>query len=225
VVFTTAHGWPRYPFGDDLRVLAQSGATVGHCPYKYAKMAMTLQSFQRYLEAGVNLAIGTDTSPMDIVAELRWASILAKVTDANYQVGLPRRLQRGDARRMQVPGADRSRPPGTRREGRPPADQPRPPRGARLRRPDQGPRRRRLGSRRGHRHGRRQGPRAGRPHDTRERGRGLREGAAGDRAVLESRGRLALGRRDGRSHRAAGLPDEEAIMTLRAFRLSVAMLL
>src|SRR5438094_390648 len=136
-----------------------------------------------------------------------------------------RRLQRGDARRMQVPGADRSRPPGTRREGRPPADQPRPPRGARLRRPDQGPRRRRLGSRRGHRHGRRQGPRAGRPHDTRERGRGLREGAAGDRAVLEARGRLALGRRDGRSHRAAGLPDEEAIMTLRAFRLSVAMLL
>jgi len=90
VVFTTAHGWPRYPFGDDLRVLAQSGATVGHCPYKYAKMAMTLQSFQRYLEAGVNLAIGTDTYPMDIVAELRWASILAKVTDANYQVGLPR---------------------------------------------------------------------------------------------------------------------------------------
>src|SRR5207247_4597418 len=122
-------------------------------------------------------------------------------------------------------GADRSRPPGTRREGRPPADQPRPPRGARLRRPDQGPRRGRLGSRRGHRHGRRQGPRAGRPHDTRERGRGLREGAAGDRAVLESRGRLALGRRDGRSHRAAGLPDEEASMTLRAFRLSVAMLL
>ncbi|HEY3099711.1 MAG TPA: chlorohydrolase family protein [Methylomirabilota bacterium] len=90
VVFTTAHTWPRYPFGDDLRVLAQTGATVGHCPYKYAKMAITLQSFQRYLEAGVNLAIGTDTYPMDIVAELRWASILAKVTDGNYQAGLPR---------------------------------------------------------------------------------------------------------------------------------------
>jgi cytosine/adenosine deaminase-related metal-dependent hydrolase len=90
VVFTTAHAWPRYPFGDDLRMLAQTGATVGHCPYKYAKMAMTLQSFQRYLEAGVTLAIGTDTYPMDIVAELRWASILAKVADANYQVGLPR---------------------------------------------------------------------------------------------------------------------------------------
>ena len=89
-VFTTAHPWTRYPFGDDLRVLAERGATVGHCPYKYAKMAMTLHSFQRYLDAGVRVAIGTDTFPLDIVSELRWASILAKVTDANYQVGLPR---------------------------------------------------------------------------------------------------------------------------------------
>jgi 5-methylthioadenosine/S-adenosylhomocysteine deaminase len=90
VVFTTAHEWTRYPFGDDLRVLAERGVTVGHCPYKYAKMAMTLRSFQRYLDAGVTLAIGTDTYPMDIVAELRWASVLAKVTDANYQAGLAR---------------------------------------------------------------------------------------------------------------------------------------
>jgi cytosine/adenosine deaminase-related metal-dependent hydrolase len=90
VVFTTAHEWTRYPFGDDLRLLAERGVTVGHCPYKYAKMAMTLHSFQRYLEAGVTLAIGTDTYPMDIVAELRWASILAKVTDGNYQAGLAR---------------------------------------------------------------------------------------------------------------------------------------
>jgi cytosine/adenosine deaminase-related metal-dependent hydrolase len=89
-VFTTAHPWIHYPFGDDLRVLAERGATVGHCPYKYAKMAMTLHSFQRYLDAGVNVAIGTDTYPMDMVSELRWASVLAKVTDANYQVGQPR---------------------------------------------------------------------------------------------------------------------------------------
>ena len=115
-MFTTAHPWPRYPFGDDLRVLAETGATVGHCPYKYAKMAMTLHSFQRYLDAGVTVALGTDTYPMDMVAELRWTSVLAKVTDANYQVGLPRDvfnaatlgacrfLQRGDLGRL-APGA------------------------------------------------------------------------------------------------------------------------
>lgn len=89
-VFTTAHPWAHYPFGDDLRVLAERGATVGHCPYKYAKMAMTLHSFQRYLDAGVTMALGTDTYPMDMVAELRWASILGKITDANYQAAQPR---------------------------------------------------------------------------------------------------------------------------------------
>jgi cytosine/adenosine deaminase-related metal-dependent hydrolase len=89
-VFTTAHPWSRHPFGDDLRVLAETGATVGHCPYKYAKMAMTLHSLPRYVAAGVTVALGTDTYPLDMVAELRWASVLAKVTDANYQAGLPR---------------------------------------------------------------------------------------------------------------------------------------
>jgi 5-methylthioadenosine/S-adenosylhomocysteine deaminase len=53
-------------------------------------MAMTLHSLPRYLAAGVNIALGTDTFPLDMVSELRWASILAKVTDANYQAGLPR---------------------------------------------------------------------------------------------------------------------------------------
>ena len=89
-VFTTAHPWTLYPFGDDVRVLAETGATVGHCPYKYAKMAMTLHSFQRYLDAGVQMAMGTDTFPMDMVAELRWASILTRVTDRNYQAGQSR---------------------------------------------------------------------------------------------------------------------------------------
>ncbi|GIX47437.1 MAG: ethylammeline chlorohydrolase [Candidatus Tectimicrobiota bacterium] len=89
-VFTTAHPWTHYPFGDDLRLLAERGATVSHCPYKYAKMAITLHSFQRYRDAGVNVALGTDTYPMDMVAELRWASMLAKITDQNYLAGQPR---------------------------------------------------------------------------------------------------------------------------------------
>jgi cytosine/adenosine deaminase-related metal-dependent hydrolase len=86
-VFRAGHPWTGHPFGDDIKVLAERGATVGHCPYKYAKMAMTLHSFQRYLDAGVTLALGTDTFPLDIVSELRWASILAKTTDGNYQAG------------------------------------------------------------------------------------------------------------------------------------------
>jgi cytosine/adenosine deaminase-related metal-dependent hydrolase len=87
VVFTTAHPWSVYPYGDDLKILAETGATVGHCPYKYAKMAMTLHSYQRYLDAGVNVALGTDTYPMNFIAEMRWAAVLTRVVDGNFQAG------------------------------------------------------------------------------------------------------------------------------------------
>jgi cytosine/adenosine deaminase-related metal-dependent hydrolase len=86
-VFRGGHPWTGHPFGDDIGVMAERGATLGHCPYKYAKMAMTLQSFQRYLDAGVTISLGTDTFPLDIVSELRWASILAKTAEGNYQAG------------------------------------------------------------------------------------------------------------------------------------------
>jgi cytosine/adenosine deaminase-related metal-dependent hydrolase len=90
VVFTTAHPWSVYPYGDDLKILADTGATVGHCPYKYAKMAMALHSYQRYLDAGVTVALGTDTYPMNFIAEMRWAAVLTRVVDGNFQVGRPR---------------------------------------------------------------------------------------------------------------------------------------
>ena len=61
-VITGGHPWTGHPFGDDIRVLAERGATVGHCPYKYAKMAMTLRSFQRYLQGcRRGGALGTET--------------------------------------------------------------------------------------------------------------------------------------------------------------------
>jgi len=53
-------------------------------------MAMTLHSFQRYLDAGVRMALGTDTYPMDMVTELRMAATLARITDGNFQAGKPR---------------------------------------------------------------------------------------------------------------------------------------
>ena len=93
-VFTTAHPWTVYPFGDDVKVLADTGTTVGHCPYKYAKMAMTLHSFQRYLDAGVRMALGTDTYPMDMVSELRMAAVLARTTDGMSVVPMHTRMQR-----------------------------------------------------------------------------------------------------------------------------------
>jgi cytosine/adenosine deaminase-related metal-dependent hydrolase len=88
-VFHNRHSWCHYPYGDDLRMLADGGATVVHAPYKYAKMGIMFESFARYRAAGINIAIGTDTYPQDMVHEMRWASLMTRMADENFTVGKP----------------------------------------------------------------------------------------------------------------------------------------
>ena len=89
-VFHNRHSWCHYPYGDDLGRLADSGTTVVHAPYKYAKMGITFESFARYRERGINIAIGTDTYPQDIVHEMRWAMLMSRMADESFVVGKPR---------------------------------------------------------------------------------------------------------------------------------------
>ena len=89
-VFHNRHSWCHYPYGDDLGMLADTGTTVVHAPYKYAKMGIKLESLERYRSAGINLALGTDTYPQDIVHEMRWAALVCRIADESFTVGKPR---------------------------------------------------------------------------------------------------------------------------------------
>jgi len=66
---------------EDLRLIADSGASVAHSPLPFARRGETLQSFARYRAAGVNVAIGCDIWPADIIAEMRLAWFLGKAVD------------------------------------------------------------------------------------------------------------------------------------------------
>jgi 5-methylthioadenosine/S-adenosylhomocysteine deaminase len=84
-VYVDGHGLTAYPFAGDLPALARSGATVAHAPVALARRGVMLQSFERYRKAGINIALGTDTYPLDIISEMRWAAILGKVADSNNE--------------------------------------------------------------------------------------------------------------------------------------------
>ena len=62
----------------DVRVLAERGSTVGHCPYKYAKMGITFESFARYRARGINIALGTDTHMLDHLGYMELAVATAR---------------------------------------------------------------------------------------------------------------------------------------------------
>ncbi|MCC7104282.1 MAG: amidohydrolase family protein [Chloroflexi bacterium] len=89
-VFHNNHSWARYPYGDDLGRLADSGATAVHAPYKYAKMGVALESLERYRQRGINVALGTDTYPQDMIHEMRWAAYMCRKAEESFRVGTPR---------------------------------------------------------------------------------------------------------------------------------------
>jgi len=86
-VFHANHSWAHYPYVDDLQLLADSGASVAHAPYKYAKMGIMLESLARYRKRGINVALGTDTFPQDLIAEMRLAGLMCRFADGSFRVG------------------------------------------------------------------------------------------------------------------------------------------
>jgi cytosine/adenosine deaminase-related metal-dependent hydrolase len=69
------------PEDRDLKRLAAHGVTVCHCPGVYLRRGVTLNSFSRYRRAGVNMALGTDMFPQDIITEMKWASLATKFVE------------------------------------------------------------------------------------------------------------------------------------------------
>jgi 8-oxoguanine deaminase len=71
----------------ELRLLAESGTKVAHCPVVFSRRGEVLRSFDRYRRAGITLGLGTDTAPADIVGERRMAAKLAKVVEGDASAG------------------------------------------------------------------------------------------------------------------------------------------
>ena len=68
-----------YSGGRDLELMGRHRVTVSHCPVNIARRARSLDSWSKYRKAGVNLALGSDTYPRDLIMQMRTASYFGKV--------------------------------------------------------------------------------------------------------------------------------------------------
>lgn len=64
--------------------MGRAGASISHCPINIVRRARTLDNWQSYRDAGVNLSIGSDTYPRDMIMNMRTASYLGKITGHSY---------------------------------------------------------------------------------------------------------------------------------------------
>ena len=72
-----------YSGGRELELMGRHRVTVSHCPVNIARRARYLDSWPKYRAAGVNLALGSDTYPRDLIMQMRIASYFGKVISHN----------------------------------------------------------------------------------------------------------------------------------------------
>jgi cytosine/adenosine deaminase-related metal-dependent hydrolase len=82
-ILPDTHSWIRWHTKDDVRLLAESGCSVAHCPTPFARYGIVMESFGDYVRAGINMAIGTDTTPHNMLEEIRKAGTLARIASRN----------------------------------------------------------------------------------------------------------------------------------------------
>lgn len=90
-IFLDDHPSTRWHTDRDLGLLADTGTTVAHCPTVFARRGITLKDLGRYRRRGVNMGLGTDTYPHNMLDEMRLAAYLART-----QAGDPRTLTTTD---------------------------------------------------------------------------------------------------------------------------------
>jgi len=77
-ILIAGNSWVQFA-GDDLSILARHGASVAHCVWVFARRGIVMEAFPDYLDAGVNMTLGTDTSPQSMIEGLRWTAVIGKI--------------------------------------------------------------------------------------------------------------------------------------------------
>ena len=114
-IFLDHHPWLHWTSRGDLDRLRDSGATVAHCPTVFSRRGIALRTLGGYIRHGVNVGVGTDTYPHNMLDEMRAAALAARlagesVADLDYAdvfhaatVAGARALRRDDLGRL-APG-------------------------------------------------------------------------------------------------------------------------
>ncbi|MFO7849984.1 MAG: amidohydrolase family protein, partial [Spirochaetia bacterium] len=79
-IYLDGHSWSPLRTSDDLPLLADRGVTVAHCPTVFGRTGMTLESAGGYIRGGVQLGMGTDSFPFNMLEELRHAAVYSRIT-------------------------------------------------------------------------------------------------------------------------------------------------
>jgi 5-methylthioadenosine/S-adenosylhomocysteine deaminase len=74
-----------YPGARDLALMGAARVSISHCPINIVRRARVLDNWRRYRELGINIALGSDTYPRDMMQNMRAASYHGKTMSHDYK--------------------------------------------------------------------------------------------------------------------------------------------
>lgn len=80
-IYVSGHPHVSLRGDEDVERLRACGATVIHCPIVFARDGEVLLSFARYKALGINLGLGTDTQPPDLIDNMRQGLSITRIVD------------------------------------------------------------------------------------------------------------------------------------------------
>ena len=86
-IYLAEHSYTTWEYSNDLEKLGRTKTAVAHSPLVMLRRGHALEGFNRYLDHGVTMSIGTDVMPHDIITEMRVGSLACKLIARNHEVG------------------------------------------------------------------------------------------------------------------------------------------
>ncbi len=69
----------------EKKIMAETGTNVAHCPKVFLGTGQYMRSLQSYSDFGINVGIGTDSFPQDMLHEMRLAWAMSRVADCDFR--------------------------------------------------------------------------------------------------------------------------------------------
>jgi cytosine/adenosine deaminase-related metal-dependent hydrolase len=80
-IYISGHPQVSAKGSQDWQRLTSTGVHIAHCPAVFARTGEALDSFGKYRAAGINLGLGTDTWPPDLLHNMQLGLYLARVVE------------------------------------------------------------------------------------------------------------------------------------------------
>jgi cytosine/adenosine deaminase-related metal-dependent hydrolase len=92
LIFLNDHPQIAHVDADDFELVRSRGASVDYAPWVFGRRGIIQYSFARWARAGVNVSLGTDSFPQDMMHVMRWAAIFSKIADRDPHQGTAKQV-------------------------------------------------------------------------------------------------------------------------------------